>query len=395
MRRAAWIVGVCAAVCLLTGAPAMGQVTFYFSVDLGGDLDLSDPGNQGNELLDCGEVYTEPAAGLAINEDGSPPNLGYPYALGTALQPAPAQVGTSAVALYDALFDLDGHDSLSTIFEWVGPENPVLLAEGTGGIHFEPQYIALSFEDDGPPGWAVSGDVPTTAPADSSTEVFEDSGSFWVAPGGSWSPGTLTAVRDEAALGLAANPAPQANDDDVDSLDVDVTPGDVEWYFTVDHEASLGDDPGSIYRTNLVTPPGVNKVQVIDDVFPAPVPPAGPGFGLGVPQDTDLDAIEFVGVGELAYNEMFMPMPPLTVPPGQMVLCVLFSVDSDDPDTLSAAATDLVGDESGGLVPGTVYISNLLGQYIALADYSAEGDVDAIAVSVDPVPVQLMSFSVE
>ncbi len=52
-------------------------------------------------------------------------------------------------------------------------------------------------------------------------------------------------------------------------------------------------------------------------------------------------------------------------------------------------------DESGGLVSGTVYISNLLGTTVALADYSATGDIDAIAASVDPVPVELMGFSVE
>jgi hypothetical protein len=75
-----------------------------------------------------------------------------------------------------------------------------------------------------------------------------------------------------------------------------------------------------------------------------------------------------------------------------MALCVLFSVDSDDPDTPAVPATDLVGDEGGvttaSLSASTIYLSNMLGQYVALADYTA--DIDAIAAADVPLPVELM-----
>lgn len=372
MRRMVWTVGVCVAAFLLIGAPAMGQVTFWFSVDLGGDVDLSAPSSDGDELFDCGKVYSEPGGVLAKEEDGNTLNVGYPYALATAVQPLPAQIGAAAdTSGYAAFFDLDGESQMDFFLEWMmePPVPAVLLPIPPAGVPLEPMNIALSFEDDGPAGWAVAGDVPTTAAADSATEIYADTGAFGV-----WSAG-LTPVRDEATLGLSVNPGTQLDDDDVDALEVEQFPN---WYFTVDHEANFGDDPGSIYLTVLTTP-GQNKVLAVDDVY------AGTSYGLGVPEDTDVDAIEFVAVSEGTFNTIFGTALPIT---GQVALCVLFSVDSNDTDTASV-------DESGGLVPGTVYISNLLGLTAALADYSATGDIDAIAASVDPVPVELMSFMAE
>jgi hypothetical protein len=373
MRRMAWSVGACLVVLTLAGAPAMGQVTFYFSIDLGSDVDLSDPNGDGDEALDCGEVFSEPATLLAKDEDGGSPNMGYPYAIGTAVQPLPSQVGAASDTSGYALFlDLDGEDQTEHFLEWVGepPVPAVYLTGPVPGLALEPMHIALSFEDDGAAGWAVSGDVPTMAAGDDATEIYADTGTFGV-----WSPADLTAVRDEATLGLGSNPGTQPNDDDVDALDVEEWSN---WYFTVDHEANLGDDPGSIYLTVLTTA-GRNKALAVDDVYGAT------SYGLGVSEATDVDAIEFVALTETTYNSIFSTS---LTPTGQPILCVLFSVDADDPDT---AGTD----ESGGLLPTVVYISNLLGTRVALADYGTSGDIDAIATSETAVPVELMRFSVE
>ncbi|MBN2445588.1 MAG: hypothetical protein JXO22_02610, partial [Phycisphaerae bacterium] len=149
---------------------------------------------------------------------------------------------------------------------------------------------------------------------------------------------------------LAPNPdGIEEQDDDVDSLDVvkgrDTCP---YWYFTADHEAFMQLDPGDIYE---VTAAGA--VLVVDDVI-----------HLGIPDETDVDAFEFVAMEE----------PDL---PGQYFLAVVFSVDNDDSLT--------VANESGGLDPTAVYASFLTGYSFQITD-SLGDDIDALTCYREPLP---------
>jgi hypothetical protein len=144
----------------------------------------------------------------------------------------------------------------------------------------------------------------------------------------------LYQIADEVTVHQSLQPNPDAiedEDDDVDSLDIGATDMVIcaQWYFTADHEATgispfgMPLDPGDIYEVI----PGLGPVLVIDDVN-----------NLGVPDDTDVDAFEFaIGLDAT----------------GAPILTVLFSVDEDDPLT--------PGDESGGLDPRMIYVSDLMG----------------------------------
>ena len=144
-------------------------------------------------------------------------------------------------------------------------------------------------------------------------------------------------------------------DDDVDSLDV--VPGEdfcPFWYFSADHEAFWGLDPGDIYEVTAMGP-----VMVVDDVF-----------NLGISDDADVDAFEFT----------WAEMPDV---PGTLYLAVMFSVDEDDPLT--------VGDESGGMDPTMIYISWLTGFYMPMSDPLGE-DVDALTCwDTDLQPATIVS----
>jgi len=152
---------------------------------------------------------------------------------------------------------------------------------------------------------------------------------------------------------LAPNPdTGDLEDDDVDSLDAVADAAMCPyWYFSPDAEASLGLDPGGIYE---VIPGGF--VQIIDELH------------LGVIEDTDIDAFEFVWA-------------ELPEQPGVQVFAVLFSVDEDDPATPGV-------DESGGLPPMEIFISGLNGMFHPYTDPLWD-DVDAITCwpeSFNPVP---------
>jgi hypothetical protein len=138
------------------------------------------------------------------------------------------------------------------------------------------------------------------------------------------------------------------DDDDVDSLDIVFSEEECPyWYFSADHEAHLGLDPGGIYQ---VTPWG--PIQVIDEIH------------LGISEDTDIDAFEFSFVAS--------PMDPAMVS-----LALLYSVDEDDPLTPGV-------DESGGLNPNVIYVSYLTGFSLPLTDPLPD-DVDALTNWFEPL----------
>jgi hypothetical protein len=340
------------ALAAFVAGPASAQVqqTYYYSIDLGSDLALSDPGGAGP--LDCGDIYVEAVPTLVKDDEGPVgSNVGHPFGANGAPEPTPGMIGSGVctIADYSKFFDLDAEDQL--VFEVYQPTQAIHAAPGPC-LSLEPTRLDLSFEDDGPNGWAVSGDVPTTAaPAHGSLatldEIVIDSGPF-----GTWSPPTLLGVRNEVPLGLAPDPPGEANDDDVDALDNYQCR---YFYWSPDHEANNGLDPGDIFLTDLGTA-GANLLLAVDDVN-----------NMGIPDACDVDAWEFVLVAPTTYQQLF----PAAAPVGQPTVIGLFSVDSDDGDTPAV-------DESGGLNPKTIYGTNLLGLYTGLATYSE--DVDALTV---------------
>jgi hypothetical protein len=173
--------------------------------------------------------------------------------------------------------------------------------------------------------------------------------------------GLEVAVLDEESVhqNLAPNPdADTADNDDIDALDICPDESSCEtWLFSPDHEAAYCGmacifpfDPGGIYEVGMFG--GYSKV--IDDVI-----------HLGLPEETDIDAFEFVWA-----------VDP-TSPAGDEVLTLLFSVDEDDYLTME--------DESGGLDPGMIYASYLTGTYFQFLEDPLYYDIDAIAAWSRPI----------
>lgn len=390
MRRMIIGLGLVAFVALVAGG--VEAVTYRFSTDLGSDLDLSDPVTVANNWMDCGDVYIESQPTLVKNDDG--PGGAYPgYPFGVAApQPVPAGVANPANAgatpetvrtNYAYYFDLDGEDQLG--YELHSPQDVLItfpLNEreimAQMGIYFEPQAIAISYEDDGAPGWYKSGDIPTTSALAHGTAAGYDEVLAGTGPFGNWGP--MVGVRDEAALGLGLNPPGEQYDDDVDALDAE----EHRWFFwSPDHEANMNLDPGSIYMTDLALG-GANFFQVLDDTF-----------NLGIQQDADVDAFEFCSISREKYEEIFANNPDALaklagIPLEHDIMMLLFSVDADDIDTGVAPVTDQYGDESGGLKDNAIYISNMTGDFAYLTEYDC--GIDALTVVPEPATLCLLGL---
>jgi len=336
---------------------ASGQQFLEFSLDIGSDCELSDPQMDGDEFFDPGDVYNTahpmPAPKEGFKDDASI----------FGMDPAPSitagsrvPVGFGDPSLYAEYFDLDGHDQLDFELPTDLPDSPRLLEAADylpTNCVVVPHTLLFSFDDDGPRGWGapVPGDVPVTVPPTYGTTAGLDELLSDTYPPS----GAPVAYADEITVHAALAPNPDNGDDEDDDVDsLDYSDSDCQfWYFTADHEANLGLDPGDIYLANPSMVAG--PLLVVDDVN-----------NLGISDDTDVDAFEFVWEED---------------PSGAFyVLAVLFSVDQDDPDT------PLVN-ESGGLTPGNLYISYLDSTYEDMGPLGQgeEQDVDALTVMGDPL----------
>ena len=354
------------------GALACSPADLFFSVDIAGDAELSDPSPDGNEWLDPGDLYRwfGPAFGAPANGADDDAIL-----LGTGADPAPTPFGPAAPACAGVpvapadFFDLDGADRLSFALDrFVDSDAPLDARLTRNQLGDTPCAhpaidIQISYDDDLPApyfGSAAGGpcDVPVLSPSPLGFRTygtsigFDELTALVVLPTGF--PATLgfsTPLIDEETLhgSLAPNPVPfdDSRDDDTDALDALPRTSDPDAdpcpfrYFSADHEATFGLDPGDVYRT---IPGGI--VRVIDNTT-----------HLGLPPGSDVDAFEFAWVSEPAI--------------GAEAFGMLFSVDDDDPATAA--------DESGGLDPTAVYISFLDGTSTVYVEPLGE-DVDAIAV---------------
>lgn len=354
------------------------QYLFEFSLDIGSDTEMSDPFADGDEAFDPGDVYWWQSAPVlppgrdGFKDDqfifGQDPWPDPPDPIGNT----PVPVGWGSVEEYWSYFDLDGHDQLDVSIvemQLIPSTHPLEqpIPQFDSNCIYRPEFLAISFDDDMGPGWPAN-DVPVTAPSIAGVSSYGTSGGqdevlgliVGLPPG--MPPYPLNAiypVADEVTVhqSLAPNPdGGEEEDDDVDSLDVvPDEQGCPFWYFSADHEAHLGLDPGSIYEVIGGVP-----MLVIDDVM-----------HLGIPEETDLDAFEFTWIQS--------PDDP-TIP----YFAVLFSVDDDDPLT--------PGDESGGLNPAEIYGSLLTGFSFPFTEPLPD-DVDAITIwrHQFPVPVKIAS----
>ncbi len=344
-----------------------------FSLDIGSDIELSDPTPDGNEAADPGDVYWWQSLPIVPpGRDGFKDDLRIfvsadpwpdpPDTTGGTAVP----VGFGSIEDYHEYFDLDGHDQ--TDFSLHDAEFP--MPAFPSECVYEPKYLAVSFDDDMGPGWPVM-DVPVTRPSMAGVS------SYGSTPGQDEVVGVtvdtapplppypimnIYPVADEITVHQSMVPNPdgiEEHDDDVDSLDAvpdrETCPF---WFFSPDHEADMGLDPGGIYEVT-----GFGPVQVIDEAF-----------HLGLPEETDIDAFEFT----------WLENPDQ---PGMPFLALLFSVDNDDPLTL--------GDESGGNDPTMIFVSWMTGFSMPFTD-PLEDDVDAIMIwrdSFEPQPIGACCFA--
>ncbi|MBL8745996.1 MAG: hypothetical protein JNK58_06520 [Phycisphaerae bacterium] len=349
-----------------------------FSVDIGGDTELSDPAPDGNEVFDPGDAYPWMGPPLPFAGADGPlddagmfgggafdpiPNPGVPFANDACLNTVPPA---------SKFFDLDDFDRTEiALSSMITPGSPLpvpIVRFATDYIH-RLEYSVISFEDDGPERFVYS-----LGPPYCSTPVGSPSNglaSFAYTHGKSsaedeieqvrWTPGvvlpylvgTTSPGLDEMSIhtNLAPNPdASDASDDDVDGLDLipagSPTDG-LYTYFTADHEATGpiaggGAFGGTVYQRS---PAGIIS------------PLIAPAIHLGLPATVDLRALEFVWLAEGAAPES---------------LAMIFSVAPNDPGTVGI-------DESAGLDPRLLYYSYLTGAYGELISTPFDSPVDAFS----------------
>jgi hypothetical protein len=357
-----------------------------FSVDLASASELSDLGADFNDRFDPGDVY--PAGGSLLPLGGAD-GVRDDAALFAGLDPAPdAPDGPPAAsaapvcsglpppAVAPGFFDLDGTDAVDFSLVGLVPAGSPLPAPiprfDTPCVH-ETRFLLLSYDDDGAGHYVdanpFSGtcEIPILSPSPagathgSAATSDEIVGAILVPTLAGASVATYP-VASEARVhaSLAPNPPAAAfgpfapSDDDVDALDANLGSADCTvWLFSVDHEATMASllplaDPGGVYE---LAPGG--PVQVVDEAI-----------HLGIPETADLDAFELVWV-------------PDTLGGAGDVLALLFSVDDDDPLTPP--------DESGGLDPAMLYLSDLTGFSFPLLAEPLPDDVDALTAWCRPL----------
>lgn len=397
--------------------PTRPPSEYLYSIDIGSDWDFSDPApGPAPGVLDAGNVYQgapDPASGLPIlykeddfQTDGIdvrvPVWVDVPFSSASNPPPGAVPVPGSApnIQNYFEYYDLDAEDQLNFNVEQFQDSSsglyivdPALVGFGAATGLWQansgnPGNIVISFDDDLAPGW-TSGDVPTSVSPDRAVETYETTSDYLPKTPLFAAPAPLP-DKDEDMLVLPPNPG-LFEDDDVDALDwIPFLPADPQAtprldhrYHSPDHEGVFGPggplDPGDIYLTvNGIGSP--NIAPVFDDVI-----------NFGLLDDTDVDAFEFVALTIEEYEQLFDQAP---VAPGSMILAGLFSVDEDDPDTTGA-------DESGGLSPYAVYITNFAGANVAITDNFGffdedlqefvGDDIDAITIP-EPASVLLIGL---
>ncbi|MBI5058913.1 hypothetical protein HZB60_03900 [candidate division KSB1 bacterium] len=352
----------------LTEPDSLYTAWLDFSVDIGGDAELSDTPSTGNEVFDPADVYQWhtpllPPGGVdgmyndevlygfdppPVAPDGPPPLTG-----------APCGVGPYGPLAYLDIDDYDFLDFNLSSFAYGPNQGPIgfFLA---GCVHDADNFF-ISFDDDEEPNWANPFSVATSSGSPMQGDLYGQAGRHDEVLGLTVAamPGGAPVVfqypfQSELELHPSLGPDPDGLmpqvDDDVDGLDIRTGQCNV-WYFSVDHEASFGLNPGAVYE-KLGGGPGGGFIMAVD-----------PAFHLGLPLGVDLDAMEFCWL----YSNVL----------GGAGLALMFSVDVDDPFTPE--------DESGFLDPGMIYFSFLDGVSLPYLVTSLGENIDALAAWDSPL----------
>jgi hypothetical protein len=377
-----------------------GLEVMLFSPDTGGAETLSDPASPTNGGFESSDVYSSEQGPISwVGADGV---IDDAMLIGTDVAPSapdPARVtaipfsacGASPAVCFDDYFDLDGLDVVNVDLTTVYPfevSDPIPDGEHLWkDFSFDPRerrcirrdrYMAVSFDDDDHASWPAG---PSAAPSGSTSPGGATFGSTATADEivslvirrarrvGSGFPthrlisSSPAAAENHLHGSLAPNPdsGGQEDDDDVDALDVLVknVPCDVI-LFSPDHEAHDGLTPGSIYQIDASSSAVAPTELIQSDVH----------LGLS---STDADEDGVVDVDIDAFELVWMDVASASGPV-YPALAVFFSVDGDDPETIDA-------DESGGLVPGTIYGSFLDGIHFEVLNLTGGEDIDALATS--------------
>ncbi len=358
------------------GLASLGASIPDFSVDIGGDAELSEfpgPLPEAIEVFDPGDVYQWmgpplPVGGANGYLDDDVALLGDQFPVPMMVPPTQAPICTGPLpnGTRASFFDLDGHDELDfSIIGLIDPiaplAAPITAATLNSGCLFGAEFLFVSYEDDAPlpynecqiPNNTLS---PLGVIHGDSVERDEVVGVtiYPVAP----APVTATyPLAPEDLVHVSMSPNPDGGnddfDDDVDSLDMPLDTGVcTTWLFSSDHEAPgynalfpglIALNPGAIYQVV----PGAAPVQVID-----------PQIHLGLSAGTDVGDFEFAWLEDTVTGT------------GAMSLALIFCVHSDNPATAD--------DESGGLDPRMLHYSFLSGRSFPLLTGPLDDAVDAV-----------------
>jgi len=345
-----------------------------YSVDIGSDVEFSDPTPNVNEVLDPGDLYVMGgAAPVPFFDDttifGFDPNPSLGNPAGTCF-PGPLQQWQGVLN-----FDLDGADRMDyNLFNNnsnYGAGKPSIAPYQTDCI-YSPSYMMLSYDEDRGINFssALLCDVPsavglTPNEADSvfvkGTASGNDEVMYANLTNISGTPtyyGTAGPYLDEQGVSPLLSPSPLAQsppdmNDDVDALDYVFDPAQCSiQYFSVDHEAYYihNNDtlrPGFIYQVS-----NNNTVQKVID----------PVLHLGLLNDVDIDAFEFSWLYDSTQQ--------------RNGLALVFSVSSSDPFSPF--------DYTGGLDPGALYASFLNGVSFEMLPAALPGNIDAVTFGCEP-----------
>ncbi len=374
----------------IPGLPGLPPAFLDFSVDIGGDAELSDPpGVGGEEVFDPGDVYMWASAGMGgaslpypggadgyLDDQDRWPGPIVDPAPGPGVPGTPAPRCSGVVPPPSGYFDLDGHDASElelNLYITPGAPLPSPIARGAAvsACTWPAQHLLISFEDDGATVYSDSAcDVPsvTTAP---SGNTYGTSAGYDEVVGVDVDPAApavvvLTyplATEQIVHVSLLPDPDPANGhpewDDDVDSLDAVPASGNCpHTYFGADHEAAFyldlagGNlnplDPGAVYRSIMGA--GMVPIKVVDPVI-----------HLGLQPGFDMADFEFV----------YLPDPLLPAP--AEVLGILFAAHPDDPTTNGV-------DESSGLDPRRLYASYFTGSTFEFLGQIGPDPIDALTL---------------
>jgi len=351
------------------------EFDMLFSLDIGSDTELSDPVMDMDEVFDPGDAYLFNGAYMALPgadgyfddvqafgvdplPDGSIPGTG-----------APCLSGIPIDQLKPDYFDMDGIDLIEAdLRQYVFGEGQPSVEKFSDPFVYVPDSMYISFDDDD--AWAysdASGSIPRLGFSSAGMlygeqtakdEILEVDLNIIVPHQAQIM--SIVPKYNELPIhpNLTPDPSwassnPNDHDDDVDALDIPYELDDAaRTYFSADHEAIYTDfngnplNPGSIYLAE-----GGKAYEVINAQT-----------DIGLSPDTDVDAFEFAWLfdDQNQYN----------------ALALVFSVDEDDPMTGV--------DESGGLMPNTLYMTFMTGWWMDFTIEHFEDDIDAITFFATP-----------